>query len=51
MLVAFSDLLLGGRKVAVKRAHARWSRLREKNFRLQSEDFVAVKRAHVGWSR
>ncbi|XP_027166731.1 uncharacterized protein LOC113766775 [Coffea eugenioides] len=41
----------GGRKLVVKRAHARLSRLRGRHFRSGSADSIAVRRAHAKWSR
>ena len=42
--------MFGGRKLAVRRAHAKWSRLRKRVGRRRSEDSIAVKRAHARWS-
>ena len=51
MLVAFSDLLFGGRELAVRRAHAKWLCLRKRNFRSGSANSIVVRRAHARWSR
>ena len=37
--------------MAVRRAHARWSRSRGRNFRSGSANSIVVRRAHARWSR
>ena len=47
MLVAFSELLFFWQELAVRRAHAKWSRLRKKVLISQTENYSIVRRVHA----